>query len=196
MDDRLLLWINRDWAHPLLDPFFATLSARLGFAFPLMGLVLVLMVWRWRTDGARLWLVWGIVIGLGDLGGNLLKDLLDQPRPCFDLAAQVRMLDRPLAVACGDSLTGMPSNHALNYFTAATFLAVALRGRLYSWVLSVVAVLVAVSRIYLGKHYPSQVLAGAGLGAVWGALAAYAALRWLPVLRRVRDHVRGASSSG
>jgi len=46
------------------------------------------------------------------------------------------------------------------------------RSRPWAAVFFGVAFLVALSRIYLGKHYPSQVMAGAGIGVLWGFAAA------------------------
>ena len=69
----------------------------------------------------------------------------------------------------------MPSGHAMMAFTGAVFLgAVVPRFR---WPLLVLAAGIALSRVYLGVHYPSDVLVGAALGAGIGAVAAVA-LRW------------------
>jgi len=49
----------------------------------------------------------------------------------------------------------MPSGHALNFFSAAAFLGLALRRRALTAALFAIAALVALSRVYLGVHYPS-----------------------------------------
>jgi undecaprenyl-diphosphatase len=73
-----------------------------------------------------------------------------------------------------------PSGHASGSFCAAAFLAVALpavwrappwRVRLVTVVTVALATLVAVSRVYLGAHFPSDVIAGAMMGAAFGAAA-------------------------
>ncbi len=59
-----------------------------------------------------------------------------------------------------------PSNHALNNFAAATFFY-----KLYpnlKWVLFITAFLIALSRVYLGLHYPSDILGGAIIGIIFG----------------------------
>jgi undecaprenyl-diphosphatase len=72
-----------------------------------------------------------------------------------------------------------PSGHAAGSFCVAAFLALALpvawpeargRARLVAVLVAGLAVLIATSRVYLGAHFPSDVLAGALLGAVIGAL--------------------------
>jgi undecaprenyl-diphosphatase len=74
-----------------------------------------------------------------------------------------------------------PSGHAAGSFCVAAFLALALpvawpgsrgRARLVTVVAAALAVLIATSRVYLGAHFPSDVLAGALLGALVGALCA------------------------
>jgi len=59
-----------------------------------------------------------------------------------------------------------PSNHAVNNFAAAAFFT-KLFPR-YKSVLFITASIVALSRVYLGLHYPSDIIAGAGIGFVFG----------------------------
>lgn len=182
MDESILLAINQGWAHPLLDALFSLVSQRHAFGFPLLVLILVLLWWRLDGAGIRLWCVLLAVIVLGDLVGNLLKHLLLQSRPCSELPA-VRLVTTPFAIACNPEPHGMPSNHAVNFFSAAMFVAGMLRSWRWGLALGVVAVVVSLSRIYLGVHYPSQVLMGAGLGLAIGALAVLAAMRVPPLAR-------------
>jgi undecaprenyl-diphosphatase len=187
MDETLLLWINQGWANHGLDIFFSALSSRRGFALPLAVVLLLLFLWRWRKAGMQLWLVMILVTGMGDFLGNNLKHVFAQHRPCYTLAAQVRQLHYPPGQACGANLTGMPSNHALNGFAVATFLTVVLRRRAWSACLFAIAALVALSRVYLAKHYPSQIALGALFGTLWGLFAAWLGLKYFPFMQRFRD---------
>lgn len=180
MDQALFVAINTGWAHPLLDGFMAWVSHRLWFALPLLLAYLWLLRRHFSADGVKLWLMLTLAVGSADLLGNVLKELFAHPRPCAELIGLIR------GTPCPGNFKGMPSNHVINFFAAATFLAVALRGRFYALALFVIAVLVGLSRVYLAKHYPSQVLAGAGIGATWGALWALAGLQYAPFLQRIR----------
>lgn len=178
MDEGLLLWINQGWAHPWLDVFFAWVSSRPAFALPF---ALFLGYWCYRNWGRQGLIGWGLLlvtVGAGDFIGGLLKDLAQQPRPCFAIPELIRIPGYPAGTACGPSLTGWPSNHTLNFCTVAAFLGLLTRDRRLGGMLFAIALLVGLSRIYLAKHYPSQVAAGAVIGLSWGFLAA-----WLVSLR-------------
>jgi undecaprenyl-diphosphatase len=195
LDLDLLLWINQGWAHPVLDLLFPWVSKRSTFSFPLLGLLLALFLWRFGRDGLRLWLMLIVAVYCGDLLGALLKDIAAQPRPCTELFDLLRDPVNPgaIAVSCGAKHSGMPSNHALNFFSTAAFLFIATRSWQLGVPLLVIAILVSLSRIYLGVHFPSQVVAGALLGLLYGSAVAWLAGRYLGFMRNI---VRVQSSGG
>lgn len=179
-DAELVLWINHVWHSTFADWLFTWVSDRKTFSFPLLGLLLADSLSRAGLPALRWWLILIALVFLGDAIGALLKDLFAQPRPCFTLAAWLRPLDSWYLSSCGSNLTGMPSNHALNFALVATFVTLTTPWRGWQIVLWVVALLVGISRIYLGKHYPSQVLVGFGLGGLIGMSVAWGVcyLRW------------------
>jgi undecaprenyl-diphosphatase len=181
VNEYLMLWINQGWANPLLDGLFWWLSQRIWFALPLGLVFAAFTIHRIGSSGWRLLLALTLTIAIGDSMGNLLKGWLAEARPCFDMYLQLRAVGG-IVKQCGEVLTGMPSNHALNFFTAATFIAFATPWRNWKKVLFVTAILVALSRIYLGKHYPSQVVFGAALGYLWAYGAVLIARRCNMVL--------------
>lgn len=185
MDELFFQWINQGWANsslqPLLDAFFGWVSQKPTFSHPLLLIVLFLLVKDWGRSGLRLWFLLILFIGLGDVFGNFLKHLLVQPRPCAEFPETVRLVLEPFKVGCSFTPRGMPSNHALNFFLTASFLGVVLRSWKWGIVLGSIAFTVALSRIYLGVHYPSQVLAGAVVGSLLGVLAALVVLYFSPI---------------
>lgn len=102
-------------------------------------------------------------------GYHLLKEMVKRIRPCNALTDAIAPL------GCTGSYS-FPSNHALNNFAAATFYY-----RIYpnlKWILFTVASLVSISRVYLGLHYPSDILGGALLGIIFGYIFSILVL-WL-----------------
>ncbi|MEW6570872.1 MAG: glycosyltransferase family 39 protein [Nitrospirota bacterium] len=93
---------------------------------------------------------------IADWSSNTLKHFFERSRPCNELEG-VRLL-----VGCGRSFS-MPSNHAVNAFAFAIPFYIFLRSRI-RYVFVALAALVAFSRIYVGVHYPSDVVAGGVLG--------------------------------
>ena len=98
---------------------------------------------------------------IADPSANILKHLFERPRPCHILNPK----DFNLLVGCGRSFS-FPSGHAVNAFAiAATFSHFYRKAALPMFFC---AALIAFSRIYVGVHYPSDVIAGA----IWGGAAA------------------------
>jgi undecaprenyl-diphosphatase len=93
------------------------------------------------------------------LAANLLKDLIARPRPCHVLT------DINLLVGCGAGYA-MPSAHAANTFGQAVLFAIQFRV-CRPWVIGF-AVLVSISRTFVGVHYPGDIAAGALVGIVIG----------------------------
>lgn len=143
----------------------------LGF---LAGLTLTVAGFLW-LDGKRrsMWLLLVAVAG-GQLASTLLKLGFDRPRP--DLVPHGTIT----------YTSSFPSGHAMmaavTYLTLAVMLARVQPSRAHKAYLLTAAVLVTVavgvSRVYLGVHWPSDVLAGWAAGAAW-ALMCWVVARWL-----------------
>jgi undecaprenyl-diphosphatase len=110
---------------------------------------------------AAAWRTWGLVVltaaavALADLAAAALKGLIDVERPSTRFAAP-----KPLVPAPHDH--SFPSGHAATSFAAATVLAAAAPRAAPAWYL--LAAAIAFSRVYVGVHYPLDILGGAVLG--------------------------------
>jgi membrane-associated phospholipid phosphatase len=136
------------------SPFTLTLLASLGF---------VLGKSKMKVFSAILiiGLIFSIVI-VDDL-----KELAQRPRPDGAKAADFLIMDS----------YSFPSGHATSIFLTASLLGAYFGWKLYAAGYAM-AIAVSLSRLYLGVHYPSDIIAGALLGIIMGELAVYAAYRF------------------
>lgn len=135
-----------------LDPLFEGLTYLGSFgAVWLLAAVVLAIVWRRPIVFARV----GVAALSGVLVSSLIKDLISRPRP------PLRVPDPgPLVALPGTS--SFPSGHATVAFACATMLAAT--DRRLAIPAFALAAGVAWSRVYVGVHYPLDVLAGAVLG--------------------------------
>ena len=172
MNEQILLWINQGWGHPALDPVFAWLSDTGTFSIPLLLIIGIFLGVRFGKPGWLITALMIVVVAISDQLANLLKDWLQQARPCLELYDEIRRVDGR-DPRCLQSADGMPSSHAMNFFTVFTFVALFLRSMPWTVALMAVATLVSISRVYLAVHFPTQVLVGALLGILLGSCLAW-----------------------
>ena len=129
----------------------------------------------WRKYYTKIWIVMlfaALLIFLSDqISVHLFKDVFQRLRPCNDpaLEGMVHLVNGK----CGGSF-GFYSSHASNIFAIAVFV-ISLLGKKNPWILLLILIwagLIAYSRIYLGVHYPGDVIAGAMVGSFFGWMVA------------------------
>ena len=111
-----------------------------------------------------------LAILIGDFLGALLKEILSEERPCFGANGEFLIGKGILESLCGDQKTGMPSNHALNFFLFTSLFFLIERNLLITSILVLISILVGLSRVFLIKHFLSQVIIGTALGLIFGIL--------------------------
>ena len=152
-------WVVLHRVHALDWPFLALSAIADNGALWLVAAAVLALAKRvrWRDVGH---LALALVISL-TLSDYVLKPLIGRPRP-FVASPTVSVIGhRP-----GDA--SFPSGHATAAFTSAFVLAHAAPTLSLAWWVSALAV--AYSRVYLGVHYPLDVLAGAAIGSAVAAL--------------------------
>ncbi|MES2779938.1 MAG: phosphatase PAP2 family protein [Bacteroidota bacterium] len=118
------------------------------------------------------WIIIGavlLVLVSDQLSANLIKNTIQRIRPCNEptLAGMVRNI-----VGCGKGYSFI-SAHATNHFAIAVFFSILFKPY-FKWVYFIAlpwAAVIAFSQVYVGVHYPLDVLCGAALGSVLGYLA-------------------------
>jgi undecaprenyl-diphosphatase len=171
------LLINALSSHPFLDWLMVLVSRPQTFMVPA---IIAALIVAWHGDGrTRLAFVMILLsIAFADLMGGMLKDIVGRPRPYW-------LLDEAQRVAGGPSFRSrsgsFPSNHAANMMAFAITVSYYFR-RWYVLVAAMsAALLTGLSRVYLGVHYPSDVVGGLLVGGL-AAGALIALDRWAPPL--------------
>ena len=168
-DYRLMIWINREISSPLLDQ--ATLFMRESiFHVPLYLFIILFVFINFGKKGWQWLLVGVLLVSAADfISSHFIKDYFNRMRPCRDpfMAHQIRFL----AKYCGAN-GSFTSSHAVNHFAFATYVFGTLkRISPYFFLLFMWAGFISFSQVYVGVHYPSDVLVGGLLGCVFGWIA-------------------------
>lgn len=199
-DQAVVAWA-RSHASPFLDAL-AIVGAALGSGTATWIVLGAGSVGLWITrHHYSVLLLWIALVG-GRWLSFALKELFDRPRPA-PVAWDLQVFGRPVDFPASPSF---PSGHAVTsviVFGTLAYLVVRLEPtvrmrRLTLTAAALLIFLIGLSRIYLGVHYPSDVLAGFLAGFVWASFAAfsievvrYAAGRRPEVAREERDLEKG-----
>ena len=167
-DQQLFLFLN-GMHSPVFDFIMYWLSEKLIWV-PLYAWMLFYM---WREHRSRLWLVIifiALLVTFTDqVSVQVFKNIFHRLRPCHN--PELEGLVRILNGHCGGKY-GFISSHACNMAGIALFSGLMLRKR-FKWLLPsliVWSILIGYSRIYLGVHYPADVVVGFFVGGIIGFL--------------------------
>ena len=165
LDQQLLLAINSIHS-PIFDTIMWWVSKTQTWV-PLYIFIIYLLV---KRSGKRIWIYLiaaTVLILLSDQLSDLIKNHVQRLRPthCPEIEGLVHLVREYRG-----GLYGFVSSHAANSFAVATFISLLFKKRYLTAIMFVYAVLVSYSRMYLGVHYPLDVLCGALLGTTIGWL--------------------------
>lgn len=179
-DSALFQWINSGLSNSFFDALLPFCRERWFW----MPVYLFLGAFLWiNYPGRRKWfIIFGLVASaaLTDLtSSRLVKNQVQRLRPCREPALSGVVIRR---VECGGGYS-FTSSHAANHFAVAIFL-IGVFGRLFPWIRPAALVwagTIAFSQVYVGVHYPGDVLCGGILGSIigWWVLTTWRRLGWV-----------------
>jgi undecaprenyl-diphosphatase len=173
-DRDLFVRINSDWSSSLGDQIFPLMTDlhRNPFFIAVLALGLVVWIARERTRALKWTVALILSVALTDLFSyRIVKANFERARPP---QANVQVVVR------GETHTGnsFPSNHSANMFAVA--MAISGASPLASIPFFIAALLIGYSRVYVGAHFPMDVLGGAAIGILMATLVRIALRKWLP----------------
>lgn len=166
MDRQLLLWFNGSDS-AFLDQWMATLTS--GLTWIPLYIALLYLVIKNNETMSQIFLVIGCAVCcvlLSDLVADfIVKPLVGRYRPCYDplIKYTIKVVD---GIHGGDY--GFFSAHASNTFSIALFMCLLVKNKTLGISLVLWSLLNCYTRLYLGMHYPTDIICGL----IWGSVVA------------------------
>lgn len=163
IDESLFFWINHNWSSDFLDQVVPILRNKYTW-IPLYAGILAFVAFNF---GKKVWwyLLFALMtVSLSDtLSSKFVKPKVKRERPCHSFE-EVNLLIR-----CGSGYS-FTSSHATNHFALGTFFLLSLGFVMKHWkyLFLLWALAISLSQVYVGVHYPLDILGGAVLGVLCG----------------------------
>jgi membrane-associated phospholipid phosphatase len=178
-DRALFLFIHKDGANSFFDGLLPLLRNPLCW-IPVYVFLLYFSIKKYGRNGLLWCLAFILVFGLCDFtAASIIKPWVGRLRPCNDPSLLALGYIREL-VHCGSGFS-FPSAHSSNHFGLSFFIVFTL-GRHFSWIkwpAILWAVLVVYAQVYVGVHYPIDILGGMVLGFIMAWMVQYVFLKYI-----------------
>tara|TARA_B100001146_G_C16154655_1_gene422800 strand:+ start:329 stop:937 length:609 start_codon:yes stop_codon:yes gene_type:complete len=156
IDKNLMIWINNSLSNQVFDLLMPIVTNENLWVFPILILIGYLGYFSGKRGKIAIGILLITTISCDAICAQILKPWIGRIRPSHEIVDQINLL------ASKGGKWSFPSNHAANSFAAATVLSYFYeRFKIVSYSL---AFLIALSRIYVGVHYPGDILAGGIVG--------------------------------
>ena len=164
--DRSLFFFFNGLHSPMFDVIMFKLTDGRAWT-PLYLLVIFFLIKKWGWKSVIILVLLGIVITIDDrISSGILKPMVARLRPTHN--PNIQDLVHTVNGYKG-GMYSFVSSHAANAFGVATFLWLITRKKIaWIWVMFIYAIIFSYTRLYLGVHYPADIICGALLGASVG----------------------------
>ncbi|HCU44945.1 MAG TPA: phosphatase PAP2 family protein [Sphingobacterium sp.] len=171
IDQEIFLAINQGLSNPVFDWLLPILRNPYTWA-PLYLFLVIFFIKTYGKTGILIVVMTLATFGASDaVSSHLIKKSIKRVRPCNDIVFKQEVNIR---VRCGSGFS-FTSSHATNHFALAFFWIVLFRRKWKHamWLCITWATLISISQIYVGVHYPFDILCGAILGILIGLATGY-----------------------
>ncbi|MBL7965394.1 MAG: phosphatase PAP2 family protein [Prolixibacteraceae bacterium] len=144
---------------------------------PFYALIIYMIVKTYKKNSIYILILIGLSIAVSDQFSGLIKNTVERLRPSNDPA--ISNLVHIVNEYRGGTF-GFFSSHASNSFTIAVIASLLFKRRMFTITMFIWAILISYTRIYLGLHYPGDILTGW----IWGALIGYGFYRLMIFLQQ------------
>jgi membrane-associated phospholipid phosphatase len=171
LDRHLFYFINHDLTNPFFDLIMPWLR-NAKFWIPLYLFVIVFCIWKFKKQGIIIIILIALSAGFADFtSASIVKPLVKRARPCNDPVVSQTDITR---INCGTGYS-FPSTHATDHFAMAFFVILIFYKRWrWIWFWGILwASTISFAQVYVGVHYPVDVICGAAYGMLVGWLFAW-----------------------
>lgn len=166
IDHTIFHWINNDLSNIFLDYFFVFIRDKYTW-LPLYLFLIAFFIFNFKKKGLLILVFAFFTIGISDfLSASVVKPAVERLRPCNDSATNPDIIYR---VHCGAGYS-FPSSHASNHFALGVFFFLIFSSifKKAAKLFLIWAALISLAQVYVGVHYPIDILAGMILGSTIG----------------------------
>lgn len=169
LDNEILLLFNGNHT-PFFDEFMSLITGKwIWIPFYVMLIDLLFKKLGPKKVGLTLIAVILAIVMTDQICASVIRPIAGRLRPCNPDNPIFEYITLVKGIAPGGY--SWPSCHAANTFALATLLSFVFRSRIFTTGIFFWAIMVSISRLYCGVHYPTDVLCGAAFGSVFGYLA-------------------------
>ena len=178
IDNRIFEWINIGLSNPIFDFVLPVLRSKSTW-IPLYIVIIGFLIFQYRRQFWKplLWIL--LTVGISDtISSRIIKPSIERPRPCHLVESHPHF---EIRVRCGSGYS-FTSSHATNHFALAiifTFFLATGANKYIHLIFLTWAAAIAFSQIYVGVHYPMDVIFGALLGTLIGYIMTILYKRYL-----------------